>query len=232
MRILLLLLSLIALASPAAAADRRYAVADFDRVIVEGPYNVRLSVGGSSSAVASGSPQALDAVTVEVQGMTLRIRRNRNAWSASPGRAPEPAAITLTTRNLRAARIIGSGTIELTGARGLRVDLSADGSGHLAARAVQADALSLGLRGSGSILVEGRAGNVTADIQGSGSLAATGLTAQTARISATTSGEIALTVRRSATVTANGLGSVVIAGEPACTLQGPGAGEVRCGRAR
>jgi len=231
MRLLLILTTLL-LASPAHAAERRYAVADFDRVIVEGPYAVRLTVGAPSSATASGSPQALDAVTVEVQGMTLRIRRNRNAWSATPGRTPEPAAITLTTRNLRAARVIGSGTIELSGARGLRVDLSVDGSGRLSARRVQADALSLGLRGSGSILVEGQAGNLTADIQGTGSLTASGLAAQTATVSATTSGHIVLSVRRSATVTANGLGNVVIAGEPACTLRGPGAAEVRCGRAR
>jgi hypothetical protein len=231
MRLLLPLTALL-LASPAQAADRRYAIADFDRVVVEGPYTVRLTVGAPSTAIASGSPQALDAVTVEVQGMTLRIRRNRNAWSASPGRTPEPAVITLTTRNLRAARVIGSGSLDLSGARGLRVDLSVDGSGRLGAAAVQADALSVGLRGSGSITLAGRAATFTADIQGSGSLAGTGLTAENATIAATSSGEIALTVRRSATVTANGLGSVVIAGEPACTLRGPGASEVRCGRAR
>ena len=47
-RILLALLALAALAAPAAAADRRYSVTDFDRVIVEGPYVVRLVVGRTS----------------------------------------------------------------------------------------------------------------------------------------------------------------------------------------
>jgi hypothetical protein len=228
----ILLIAILAFAAPVQAADRRYPVADFDRVVVEGPYTVRIAVGRSSSAVASGSPQAIDAVSVEVQGMTLRVRRNPNAWGASPGRAPGPAVIILSTRNLRAARVVGSGNVVLSGARGLRVDLSVDGSGSLSATDVQGDVLSIGVRGAGSITLQGRAGTVTATIQGTGSLAATAFAAENATVAASTSGNVAMTVRRSANVTANGLGSVVIAGNPACTVSGPGAGEVRCGRPR
>lgn len=231
MRLLLLLLAAFGLALPAAAADRRYAVADFDRVVVEGPNAVRLTVGAPSSAIGSGTPQALDAVSVEVQGTTLRIRRNRNAGSADTRRTPEPATIVLTTRNLRSARVVGSGVVRLAGARGLRVDFTVEGSGQIVAERVAADNLSLGLRGTGSLEVRGTAGILTADIQGSGSVAGEALVAETATVAATTSGEIALTVRRSATVTANGLGSVTILGTPACTVRGLGAGAVRCGRA-
>lgn len=234
MRVLLPLLLLAGLAVPAAAADRRYAVADFDRVVVEGPYGVRITVGAPSSATASGTPQALDAVLVEVQGSTLRIRRNSNAWSANPRQAPPPATVTLTltTRTLRSARVLGAGMLSVTAARGPRLDLSVEGTGHLAASGLAVEVLSLGLRGSGSLSVGGTARSLTADIQGSGSLAGEALTADTATLASTTSGEVSLTVRRTATITANGLGSVTILGTPTCTVRGPGAAEVRCGRAR
>ena len=43
-RIIALSLALLAFAAPASAADRRYSVTDFDRVIVEGAYQVHLVV--------------------------------------------------------------------------------------------------------------------------------------------------------------------------------------------
>lgn len=219
-------------ATGAVAADRRYAIADFDRVIVEGPYSVRLAVGRPSSAVASGSQQALEAVSVDVQGTTLRIRRNRNAWGGYPGRPVEPATIVLTTRNLRSARLVGTGSLEMTGARGLRVDLSVEGSGRLAASALDADTLFVGVRGSGTAQLQGTAETFSAEVQGSGSLDGAGFSAETATVSAVTSGDISLTARRAVTVTANGLGRVVVEGQAACTLRGPGASEVRCGTDR
>lgn len=230
LRALAFSIALFAAAGPACGADRRYAIADFDRVIVEGPYAVTLAVGQPSSAIARGSAQALEAVTVDVQGTTLRVRRNPSAWGGTPGKAPPPATITLTTRNLRSVRVIGTGTLDLSGGRGLRLDLSVEGSGQLRARALAADTLSLGLRGSGSLELAGNVKAITADLQGSGSVNGTALTAETATIFAATSGNITLSARRSAKVTAHGIGETVIAGGPACTISGPAAGQVRCGR--
>lgn len=230
-RLVLAAFALIALATPA-AAQRRYAVTDFDRIVVEGPFAVRLTTGRTTSAAATGSPQALENVVVDVQGTTLRVRRNRSAWGGNPNRPPEPAAVTLTTRTLRSARVLGSGRLEIAGMRGLRAELSVEGAGLLRATGVAADALALGLRGSGSLEIEGTAATLSADLQGSGSLAGERLSAGTATLVVATSGDVRLTARRAATVTANGLGRVTIDGRPACTVRGPGAAEVRCGVAR
>jgi hypothetical protein len=73
---------------------------------------------------------------------------------------------------------------------------------------------------------------VTADLQGSGSVDAAALTTETATILAATSGNLSLSARRAAKVTANGLGEVVIAGKPACTISGLAAAQVRCGAQR
>lgn len=232
LRLIALIAACLAAFGTAHGAERRYAVTDFDRVVIEGPYAVSLTVGPPSNALARGSAQALEAVTVEVQGTTLRVRRNRGAWGGPAGSPPEPATIVLTTRNLRMARVIGTGTLDLTGARGLRVDLSVEGSGQLRARSLAADTLFIGMRGSGSFELAGTAKALTAELQGSGSVQGAALATETATILAATSGNVSVSAGRAAKVTANGLGDIVIGGTPACTISGPAAAQVRCGPGR
>ena len=226
-------LALAALAPLAAhAADRRYSVTDFDRVVVEGPYIVQLTVGGTTSAIASGDPRALDLVSVEVQGTTLRIRRNSNAWGADLGRPVTPATIRLTSRTLRSAGLAGTGSLEISGARGLNLQLLLAGSGRLAATNLAFDNLALDARGSGTVELAGAAKTVTAQVQGTATLQGSALASETVTLAAATASDIALTARRSANVTATGLGRVTISGGGACTLNGPRADAVTCGAAR
>src|ERR1700741_301455 len=100
-RYLIPFLALTAFAAPAFAEDRHFAIEDFDRVIAEGPYVVHLVVGRATSAIAHGSRDALDRMSLAVQGMTLRIRRNRNAWGGASTADPGAVTIDLTTRALR-----------------------------------------------------------------------------------------------------------------------------------
>jgi len=220
------------LAASPAAAERRYAVQDFDRIVVEGPFVVRLVTGRTTSAAAEGSQESVEAVSVEVQGTTLRVRRDRAALTGTPTRPVEPATILLTTRVLRNAQVIGSGQLDIAGLAGQRINLVVQGTGRLGASGVDADHLSVGIVGSGSIALAGTAETFSADLQGSGSLAASGLSVETATISAVTSGDVSLTARRTANVSAMGLGEIVVAGQPACTVRGPGASQVRCGAQR
>lgn len=228
-----LFLALTALAvtvsAPVGAADRRYSVTDFDRVQIEGPYVVRLTTGSASSAVASGPQAGLDRVQIDVSGRTLRVRRNRSYWGGNPGAQEGPLTIRLTTRTLRAARLIGPSSLDVEGLEGLRVDLSVEGSGRLTATEVAADNLFIGLAGSGTIALSGTSETLTADIQGTGDVDAAGLVVDTAAITTTTTGTISATVERAVTVTALGLGTVDILGSPACTVRGPNADLVECG---
>lgn len=221
---------LAAAAGPAAAADHNYGVTDFDRVIVEGPYAVHLVVGRPSMAVASGPRDALDRLTIDVQGQTLRIRRNRSAWGGAATPQPGPVTIELATRNLRSVRSIGGALIDVDGARGLAVDLALEGGGRLRATAVAVDNLGLGLLGSGRIEVAGRAAALRADFQGTGEVEASRLAANTATVTTNTVGSVALTVNGPATINANGLGQVNVLGRAVCDVNGPGADRVVCAR--
>ncbi|HYD12758.1 MAG TPA: DUF2807 domain-containing protein [Allosphingosinicella sp.] len=232
-RLTLALLTLAALAAPARAADRAIPVADFNRLIVEGPYRVELIVGRPTTAVASGSREGLDRVSIETTGQTLRIRPRRNLWGANAAADPGPVTIRLTTRVLRSARLLGPAVLDVGGARagtaGLAIDFMVEGSGTLRVTGLDADALSLGLLGAGSLEVAGTARSVRGQFQGTGSVAAANLAADTATITTNTVGAVALRVNGRAEINAYGLGTVTIGGTPACVLSGPGAANVRCG---
>jgi hypothetical protein len=219
-------------ASAAGAAERRYSLTDFDRIQIEGPYEVTLATGRSSGARATGSPEALERVTVEVQGRTLHIRRNRNGWGGYPGQAAGTVRIEATTQNLRAALVSGSGGLAVDSARGLRVDLSVSGSGRLSVAGASIDNLYVGLLGAGRITVAGTAKQLHATLQGTGDLAGEGLRVDDAQVTAETSGTISFAAVRSASVRSTGAGDVVVTGRPACTVETLGSGTVRCGSAR
>ena len=226
---ILLAFALLASAVPAAAVERRYAVADFERVVVEGPYIVRLVAGPPSSARASGSQAALDRVTIDVSGRTLRIRRTRSSWGGNPGAQEGPVTVDLATRTVRSVRLIGPARLDADRVEGLRVDLIVEGSGRLRAANVEADNLSLGLAGSGRLELAGSAETLNADIQGTGDVEASALRVENAAITTTTTGIVSVRADRSANVNALGLGEVTILGRPACTVRGANAGLVRCG---
>jgi hypothetical protein len=219
----------LAAAFPAQAAERSYSVTDFDRVQVDGPYRVTLATGLSSAARAEGSAEALDQLSIDVQGGTLRVRRNRSAWGAQSNQAAGPVTVVLATRDLRNAAVIGSGSLDVDRASGLRVDLSVSGSGRLTVADVQADNLVVGLVGGGRIALAGRAKQLKATVQGSGDLAAAGLATDDALVASDSAGNVTVAAARAARVTATGSGDVEIVGSPSCTVQAKGSGQVLCG---
>jgi uncharacterized protein (AIM24 family) len=223
-------LLLAAAAAPAMAAERTYSVTDFDRVQVDGPYEVVLTTGGSSKARASGSQLALDAVTVEVSGGVLRVHANRSAWGGYPGQTVEPAKVFASTRDLKAAAVRGAGSLSIDRARGLRVDLALAGNGRLAVASMAADQLNVDLLGAGRISLTGAAKQMRATIQGSGDLDAAGLKVEDAQLDADTAGTVAFEALRTAKVKAAGAGDVTIAGAASCTIQSRGSGRLACGR--
>jgi Putative auto-transporter adhesin, head GIN domain len=223
-------LLLLAAAAPAAAQERSYTVTDFDRIQVDGPYEVILTTGRSSGARAVGPSAAADRITVEVQGQTLRIHANRSAWGGYPGQQQSgPVRIEATTRDLSAATVIGAGSLTIDRTRGLRLALTVSGSGRISVGRLEADTLILSLRGSGRLSLAGTAKKVDANLVGSGDLDSARLAADDVDLYSETSGTVALTARRSAKVRAAGVGEVTIGGTAACTVTGIAAGQVRCG---
>jgi hypothetical protein len=220
----------LAVAMPAFAAERRYTVTDFDRIQVDGPYQVTLATGRASSARASGSPAALDALTVAVEGRTLRIRRDQSAWGADWKRGSGQVSVILTTQNLRSAVVNGAGSLAVDKAAGLRVEAAVAGSGELKIASLDTDALAVSLLGAGRIGLSGKTKSLRAEIHGSGSLEGETLVSSDAQIFADTAGPIRVGASRSANIVSSAAGDVEILGDPSCTVKVTGTGSVRCGR--
>ena len=219
-RIMLALLASLTIA--AAPAERRYTVTDFDRVRIDGPFEVELVSGRAAAAAAeAANAAALDPVLVDVEARTLRIRM-RPVALGSDRRSNRPVRLRLATHDLRSLSVNGAARVRVDGLAAQKVDLLLSGSGAIDARGVEADVLNLGLLGSGRIAVAGSAKTLNATVQGSGDLQATGLAVDQAELNAENAGEVALQVRTLATVRANGTGGVTITGPAACEIAGSG----------
>ena len=126
----------------------------------------------------------------------------------------------------------GSGAVEVDRAKAMRFDLVLSGSGRLTIGQLDADAVTLGQTGSGTVALSGKAKTVRATVQGSGNLEAANFAAEDLQINADTSGAVGIKAARAAKVAAMGSGDVVVLGSPACTVTRRGSGQLSCGKSR
>lgn len=220
----------LALAAPGDAATRNFGVNGFTRVRVDGPYKVTLATGVAPFASASGSAAALDRVALDVQGATLVVHPDRSSWGGYPGENPGPVEIRIGTHELDAAYVNGSGSLAIDRVEGLIFELSVQGSGAAAIGHAEVDQLKIGVGGTASATLAGRAGKMTAIMRGVSSLDAAGLAAKDATIGAEGAATVKADVANSVTVEASGPATITLTGSPGCTLKTSGSATVSgCG---
>ncbi|HUE79864.1 MAG TPA: DUF2807 domain-containing protein [Sphingomicrobium sp.] len=213
-------------AAPADAATRNFGVSGFDRVRVDGPFQVRLVTGVAPFANASGSAAALDAVAIDMQGRTLVVRNSRSSWGGYPGEASGPVEIRIGTHELTAAWLNGAGSLAIDKVRGLSFDLSVQGAGSASIGAVAVDQLKIAISGTASASVAGAAPRLTAVVRGISTLDASGLTAKDAIIGAQGPATVKAAVTETAKVDALGAATVELQGRPACMVKSAGSATV------
>ena len=196
MSVALLLLA----AAPAAAAERGYSVTSFDRVRVEGPFEVVLTTGKAVSARASGSAEAIERLSLRVEGRTMLIRPGLSAWGGYPGKQSGPPRI-----------------------------LTVEGSGQISVGALDADNASLAVAGSGAIEAAGRGKQASAVARGTAEIRAAGLAVSDLTLASESAGAVTMNASRSARVSVMGPGPVTVEGNAACEVKKLGSGPVSCG---
>lgn len=223
-----LALAVFSVPGAAKAAERTYSISDFDRIRVTGPFRVNVIADRMTTVKGSGATDALDRVRLDVQGRTLFVRMDRSNFGGGDAKAP-PAVITIRAPALREASIAGSGSLALSGMKGLRVSLVVEGSGTLSAANVQADRLEVGIVGTGTITMAGKARGATVTGRGAGSVMAAQLSTDDLTVTWESAGDAAFAATRTAKVTSTGTGNVVVTGKAACTIANSGNGQVDCG---
>ena len=215
------------LATGAPAAERRYSVTSFDRIRIDGPFDVRVKTGSAPSAQAEGDPAALDGLTLTVEGQTLIVRRQQAA-SGTRDPAPRLLTITLGTPVLRGVNVNAGGRLSVDRMVAQRIDLSINGAGTLGVTGVEADQLNATVTGAGTMTLAGKAGRARYLITGPGGYEATKLIANDIFVTATGPGEVRVAARYTADIVSSGLGTVTVAGTPACRVRATGGGAVVC----
>ena len=219
--------ALVLLAAPAVAAERNYSVTSFNRVRVDGPYQVTVKTNVAPFARASGSQAALDGVSIRVEGRTLVVRADTSGgWGGYPGEGRGPVTIELGTHDLTTAWVNGAGALFIDKVKGLSFDLAIQGAGVMRIDSADVDQLKIGLSGTASARLAGRAAKLTATIRGSSSLDAETLAVKDAVIGAEGPAMIRANVTGTAKVDALGLASVALAGSPSCTTKSQGSASV------
>jgi hypothetical protein len=227
----LLGLVLVAIALPAAAADRSYTVTSFDKVRVEGPFDVRLTVANAgASAKASGDPEVLTNLDIQVQGTTLIVRKGANGWAERGKTGGAAPVITLVTSNLRTATVIGGGKLAIGGSlRNQQLDFQVTGTGSIDAKGVDSDQLAVNLVGAGNVALAGKSNRARLLTNGSGTIMALPLTVSDVLVRLDGPGETQVTARFTADVTSTGLGRVIVAGSAKCVTNAQAGGPIECG---
>ena len=108
------LLPLALLAIPANAAEKRVGVGSFDRVRVNGPFEVTYATG-SPGARLSGDRQALERIDLRVDGTTLTIRRISQGGDERAATGGEPVTVTLSSPSLASAAVFAGGRLTAAG---------------------------------------------------------------------------------------------------------------------
>jgi len=219
--------ALLLVAAPAGAAERNYSVTSFDRIRIDGPYQVTLKTNVAPFAKVTGTQAALDGVSIKVEGRTLVVRADSGGgWGGYPGESRGPVTINVGTHDLRTAYVNGPGALSIDKVKGLSFELAIQGSGTARIDDVNIDQLRIGLSGAGSTQLAGKALKMTATVRGTSTLDAEGLAVKDAVIGAEGPATVRASISGTAKVDALGLASVTLAGSPSCTVKAQGSSTV------
>lgn len=218
---LLIPLALLAAGSAPAPEERRVLLTGFDRIRIDGPFNVRV-VAGPPSATITGDRNAVDRVSIRNQGGVLVVGVSTATWDGWRDKEGL-AAVTVAVPRLRAANINGGGKLEIATIAGQRIDLGVNGAGSLTVRSLTADQLATTLTGTGIIRLDtGTVRTARFVSYGAGSIDAAGVAVNDLTVHSQSAGDSRFTARFTASVSTLGTGSVRVEGNAACRLAGPG----------
>lgn len=210
-------------ADAGSAGRRDFQVEAFTSVSLGGSNDVVVKVGPAASVYAEGPAGALDRLDIRVKGGDLRIG-TRNDRGFHMGKA----TVYVTTPQLAAAAIGGSGNMKIDRVDAEHFKASIGGSGDMDIASLKAGDAELSIAGSGSIRAAGHAGRQNISIAGSGDVDASDLESRTASISMIGSGNASARATETADVNIMGSGDVTLGGGAKCAVHKMGSGSVTC----
>jgi hypothetical protein len=163
-------------------------VGEFTGIRVEGSVNVTYSQGESAQLELTADSNLLELITTDVINDVLVV--------GTSGSFSTESNMTLHchSSNIKRVCIVGSGDVDL--------------------QTVSVGALKLECKGTGGIFVQGEAHKLTVSIRDTGSVEASGLDAEVAKISVRSTGSATAKVTESLEAVIRGSGNIQVTGSP------------------
>jgi hypothetical protein len=211
------------------AAEKRYGLTSFETIEVGTDVDVEVVTRAPVSAVATGSADALDRLTLETRDGRLVIGEKKYAGDENRRTPLGPVTIRVNAANLRAATLAGAGSLRIDRLKGARVTIGLRGPGRVSVDAIDADRLSVAMIGNGTMTLAGKAKQGQMTLSGAGVVDAGKLAVDDLVSDSEGAGDHILNAVKTAAVTTRGVGKTVVLGRPACTVRNLGSGTVSCG---
>lgn len=213
----------------ASAAEKRFGLTSFEAIEVNADVVVEVVTRAPVGAVASGSPDALDRLTVEARDGRLVVGQKIYAGDENRRQPLGPLTLRINAANLRSATLVGAGSLQIDKLKGTRVTIGLRGPGRLIVGAVTSDRLAVAMVGNGTMTLGGAAKTAQMSLSGAGVVDAGALTVDELITDSEGTGDHVFSAVKSAAITTRGVGSTVVLGKPVCTVRNAGTGTVRCG---
>ena len=223
------LLAVIA-ASPVWAAERTVTLSSFEKLRVDGPFEVRIVTGASPGVKLSGDRELIERVAVQANGASLTIRLGNGGWGERFASANNvPPVLTVSTPRLTNLAIAAGTRATANRLKGQQVAVSVHGTGSLVIDRVEADQFTASLLGAGALTVSGEANRARLVSDGTPTIDASRLMVKDLDVQLSGLGETSAFARQTASVISNGLGKVMVRGPATCTVRAIAGGPVVCG---
>lgn len=217
----------------AEAATKSFLIGSFDELIVEGDIIVKLDNMKAPSAKASGDHSLVEALKIERNGLTVRIRIQDYEGTTQRAKIGTPLVVTLGGRGVRKISVDGNSQVDVNMVRapGLAVTLKMAGAGQINIGKVEGDRIDVALAGTGGInLAAGKVRAARLSVSGSGELAASKLSLMQANLFQQGNATTHLAVNEKIEITNSGSGTIMIDGSATCFVRQPGSAKIVCGK--
>ncbi len=188
------------------AIEKEISIEHFDKIDLNGPYNVYLAQGEEQNVVVKTQPNLIDLINTDI---------SRGKWKIDFKpcvQSDEEISIYITLPELTHLLINGSGSIYTTQQfKANKLALEINGSGDMEL-AIEVKELQTKIKGSGNLLISGITKKHKIDVDGSGDIDAFELESAESDININGSGDVKVDVSYSLNAKVNGSGDVYYKG--------------------
>ena len=217
----------------ARAATKSFLVGSFDELIVEGDIIVKLDNMKAPSAKASGDHSLVEALKIERNGLTVKIRVQDYEGTTQKAKIGAPLVVTLGGRGVRKVSVDGNSQLDINQLRapGMVVTLKMSGAGQINVGKIESDRMDVNLAGTGGIdIASGKVRAARLSVNGSGKMGASKLSLMQATLFQQGNATTHLRVDEKMDISNSGSGTIQIDGGATCFVRQPGSAKIVCGK--